>query len=156
LPRVGAGPGASAETITTAFFLGMALSAVPVGRAALGRVGGGPVTIAGLALLVFGSALVSRVDGAAAVLVVSALLGAGLAAAQNGLVAWSLCAVRTERSGLGLGLLLGGGGVALGAFNLVLSVRKPAPESSLLAAAALYGLTVLLLATLRRVVRAQP
>jgi len=156
LPRVGAGPGASAETITTAFFLGAALAAVPVGRAALGRVGGGPVTVGGLAVLVVGSALVTRVDGAGAVLVVAGLLGAGLAAAQNGLVAWSLCAVRTERSGLGLGLLLGGGGVALGAFNLVLSVRKPAPESSVLAAALLYGLTLLLLAALRRTVRAHP
>ncbi len=154
LPRVGAGPGASAAAITTAFFLGMAAAAVPVGRAALGRVGGGPVTMAGLGLLVVGSVLFPRVDGATPVLLASALLGAGLAAAQNGLIAWSLCAVRTERSGLGLGLLLGGGGVALGAFNLVLSVRKPAPEASLLAAAGLYALTLLLLGVLRRTARA--
>jgi len=156
LPRVGAGPGASAAAITTAFFLGMALAAVPVGRAALGRVGGGPVTMAGLVLLVVGSVLAPRIDGATLVLVVSALLGAALAAAQNGLIAWSLCAVRTERSGLGLGLLLGGGGVALGAFNLVLSVRKPAPEVSLLAAAGLYALTLLLLGVLRRTAQAHP
>ena len=84
----------------------------------------------------------------------SALLGAALAAAQNGLIAWSLCAVRTERSGLGLGLLLGGGGLALGAFNLVLSVRKLAPEVSLLAAAGLYALTLLLLGVLRRTAQA--
>ena len=132
----------------------MAIAAVPVGRAALGRVGGGPVTLAGLVLLVVGSVLAPRIDGAAPVLLLSALLGAALAAAQNGLIAWSLCAVRTERSGLGLGLLLGGGGLALGAFNLVLSVRKLAPEVSLLAAAGLYALTLLLLGVLRRTAQA--
>jgi hypothetical protein len=156
LSRAAAAPGASAAAITTTFFAGMALAAVPMGRAALGRVGGGPVTVGGLALLVVGSVGVFWVDGAAAVLLVSALLGAALAAVQNGLLAWSLCAVRTERSGLGLGLLLGGGGLALGAFNLLLSVRKPAPGSSLLAAAGLYALTLLLLAALRRTVRTPP
>jgi hypothetical protein len=156
LSRAAAAPGASAAAITTTFFAGMALAAVPMGRAALGRVGGGPVTVGGLALLVVGSVAVFWVDGAAAVLLVSALLGAALAAVQNGLLAWSLCAVRTERSGLGLGLLLGGGGLALGAFNLLLSVRKPAPGSSLLAAAGLYALTLLLLAALRRTVRTPP
>src|SRR5215469_8361813 len=45
LPRAGAGPGASAAAITTALFGGLALAAIPMGRMALGRVGGGPVTV---------------------------------------------------------------------------------------------------------------
>ncbi|HUM13543.1 MAG TPA: MFS transporter [Myxococcaceae bacterium] len=154
LPRIGAGPGAPAAAITTAFFLGMAVTAIPVGRLALGRIGGGPVTIAGLCLLVGGAALLPLVQGAAAVLSVAAVLGAGLAAVQNGLFAWSLVAVRTERAGLGMGLLLGAGGLALGLFNLLLAVRRPAPGASLLAAAGLYALTGVLLAGLRRTVRA--
>jgi len=153
LPRAGAGPGASATAITTAFFCGLALAAIPVGRIALGRLGGGPVTVTGLLLLVGGSALASQVQGASAVLLVAALLGAALAAVQNGLVAWSLCAIRAERGGLGMGLLLGGGGLALGLFNLLLAVRKPAAETSLLGAAGLYALTGALLAVLHRTVR---
>jgi len=127
-----------------------------VGRIALGRVGGGPVTVAGLLLLVGGTALASQVQGAGAVLLGAALLGAALAAVQNGLLAWSLCSIRTERGGLGLGLLLGGGGLALGVFNLLLAVRKPAAETSLLAAAGLYALTGALLAVLHRTVRTRP
>jgi hypothetical protein len=156
LPRAGAGPGATAEAITTAFFLGLAVSAVPAGRIALGRTGGGPVTVTGLLLLVAGAVLVPLAGGATAVLLLAALLGAALAALQNGLLAWSLCAVRTERAGLGLGVLLGGGGFGLAAFNLFLSVRKPDPTSALLAAAGLYALTLGLLAVLRHTVRAQP
>lgn len=156
LPRAGAGPGASAAAITTAFFGGLALAAIPVGRIALGRVGGGPVTLAGLAVLVAGSVLASRVQGASAVLLVAALLGAALAAVQNGLFSWSLCAIRTEHGGLGMGLLLGGGGLALAVFNALLAVRKPAPDTSLLAAAGLYAVTVALLAALRRTVPARP
>jgi len=156
LPRAGAGPGASAAAITTALFGGLALAAIPMGRMALGRVGGGPVTVTALAVLVAGSALASRVEGAGAVLLVAAVLGAALAAVQNGLFAWSLCAIRTEHAGLGVGLLLGGGGLALGAFNLLLAVRKPGPETSLLAAAALYAVTGALLAALRHTVRARP
>jgi hypothetical protein len=156
LPRAGAGPGATAEAITTAFFLGLAVAAIPAGRVALGRVGGGPVTVTGLLLLVGGAALVPAAEGATAVLLLAALLGAALAALQNGLLAWSLCAVRTERAGLGLGLLLGGGGFGLALFNVVLSVRKPDPTRALLAAAGLYALTLGLLALLRRTVRAPP
>src|SRR5678816_652295 len=103
LPRAGAGPGTPAPVVTTAFFLGMALTAVPLGRIALGRVGGGPVTVTGLAGLMLGATAFSHLEGAAAVLLAAALMGAGLAAVQNGLFAWSLCAVRTERSGLGMG-----------------------------------------------------
>jgi hypothetical protein len=154
LPRAGAGPGATAAAITTAFFLGMAVTAIPVGRLALGRIGGGPVTVAGLCLLVAGAPLLLVVDGAAAVLLVVAVQGAALAALQNGLFAWSLVAVRAERAGLGMGLLLGAGGLALGLFNFLLAVRKPAPGTSLLAAAGLYALTLVLLAALRRTVRA--
>ena len=156
LPRAGTGPGASAAAITTAFFAGLALAAIPVGRIALGHLGGGPVTLTGLALLVAGSVLASRVEGGAAMLLVAALLGAALAAVQNGLFCWSLCAIRTEHGGLGMGLLLGGGGIALGLFNVLLAVRKPAPETSLLAAAGLYAITVGLLAALRRTVPARP
>ena len=156
LPRAGAGPGASAAAITTAFFGGLALAAIPMGRIALGRVGGGPVTVTGLALLVAGSALASRAESAGAVFLVAAVLGAALAAVQNGLFAWSLCAIRTEHAGLGLGLLVGGGGLALGVFNLLLAVRKPGPETSLLAAAGLYAVTGALLAALHRTVRARP
>ena len=156
LPRAGAGPGASAAAITTIFFGALAVAAVPMGRIALGRVGGGPVTVTGLALLVAGSALASRVEGAGAVLVVAAILGAALAAVQNGLFAWSLCAIRTDRGGLGMGLLLGGGGLALGVFNVLLAVRKPDAGTSLLAAAGLYALTGALLAALHRRTRARP
>ncbi|HZW90222.1 MAG TPA: hypothetical protein VFF12_14165 [Myxococcaceae bacterium] len=155
LPRAGVGPGASAAAITTAFFGGLALAAIPVGWIALGRLGGGPVTLTGLAVLVAGSLLASRVQGASAVLLVAALLGAALAAVQNGLFCWSLCAIRTEHGGLGMGLLLGGGGLALAVFNLLLAVRKPGPETSLLAAAGLYAVTVGLLAALRRTVPAR-
>ncbi|HZX41946.1 MAG TPA: hypothetical protein VFE93_08925, partial [Myxococcaceae bacterium] len=81
---------------------------------------------------------------------VAALLGGAMAALQNGLFAWSLVAVRTERAGLGMGLLLGAGGLALGLFNVLLAVRRPAPGASLLAAAGLYALTLVLLAVLRR------
>ena len=154
LPRAGAGPGAPAAAITTAFFLGMAVSAIPVGRLALGRVGGGPVTVAGLCLLVAGAALVPLLDGAAAVLLVAAVLGAALAAVQNGLFAWSLVAVQTERAGLGVGLFLGAGGLAVGLFNVLLAVRRPAPGPSLLAAAGFYALTLALLPALPRTVRA--
>ncbi|HVP60919.1 MAG TPA: hypothetical protein VMT11_10195 [Myxococcaceae bacterium] len=154
LPRAAAGPGTPAAAITTAFFLGMALAALPVGRLALGRVGGGPVTVGGLVLLVAFTALLPVAGGGVPVLAVAALLGAALAAVQNGLFAWSLVAVRGERAGLGLGLLLGGGGLALGLVNALFAVRRPAPATSLLAAAGLYALTLLLLATLRRTVRA--
>jgi len=74
----------------------------------------------------------------------AAVLGAAAAAVQNGLFAKSLTAVRGERPGLGMGLLLGGGGLALSLFNAMLAVRKPAPAASLLAAAVLYALTLLL------------
>jgi len=153
LPKAGAGPGASAPAITTAFFLGMALAALPAGRIALGRLGGGPVTITGLAGLTLGAVAFSHLEQAAAVLATAALLGAALAAVQNGLVAWSLCAVRPQRSGLGMGLLFGGGGLALSVFNLTLAVRKPAPGTSLLAAAGLYALTLVALGGLWRTVR---
>ena len=145
LPRAGARPGAPAALVTSAFFLGMALTALPLGRLALGRAGGGVITAGGLSVLVPGAALALVVDGARPILILAGLLGAGLAALQNGLFAWSLSAVRVERAGLGMGLLLGGGGLALGLFNLLLAVRKPAPATSLLAAAALYALTAVLL-----------
>jgi hypothetical protein len=87
---------------------------------------------------------------------VAAVLGGALAAVQNGLFAWSLCAVRTDRGGLGMGLLLGGGGLALGVFNVLLAVRKPDPGTSLLAAAGLYAITGALLAALRRTAGARP
>ena len=153
LTRAGVAPGASASAITIAFFLGTAIAAVPLGRIALGRIGGGPVTVAGLGLLVAGAALVPFAGGAVPVLLLAAVLGASLAALQNGLFAWSLSAVRTERAGLGMGVLLGGGGVALGLFNLLLSVRKLDPGASLLASAGLYALTLGLLAALRWTVR---
>ncbi|HET9035751.1 MAG TPA: hypothetical protein VFN45_06085 [Myxococcaceae bacterium] len=156
LPRAGAGPGASAPAITTAFFVGMALTAVPAGRIALGRIGGGPVTVTGLAVLIVGALAFARLEAAGAVLVAAGLLGAALAALQNGLFAWSLCAVSTERSGLGMGLLFGGGGLALGSFNLLVAVRKPAPGTSLLAAAGLYAVTLLLLGALRQTTRRRP
>jgi hypothetical protein len=156
LPRAGAGPGASAPAITTAFFVGMALTAVPAGRIALGRIGGGPVTLTGLAVLIVGALAFARLEAAGAVLVAAGLLGAALAALQNGLFAWSLCAVSTERSGLGMGLLFGGGGLALGSFNLLVAVRKPAPGTSLLAAAGLYAVTLLLLGALRQTTRRRP
>ncbi|HEY1418584.1 MAG TPA: hypothetical protein VGF41_11795, partial [Myxococcaceae bacterium] len=76
LPRAGAGPGATAGAITTAFFLGLAVAAVPAGCIALGRVGGGPVTVTGLLLLVAGAAVVPLAEGATAVLLLAALLGA--------------------------------------------------------------------------------
>lgn len=154
LPRAGARPGAPAALVTTAFFLGMALAALPLGRLALGRAGGGAVTAGGLSVLVPGAALALVVDGARSVLTLAGLLGAGLAALQNGLFAWSLSAVRVERAGLGMGLLLGGGGLALGLFNLLLAVRRPAPATSLLAAAALYALTAVLLGSARGGLRA--
>ena len=145
------------DDLNAAFFAGMALAAVPTGAPpSVGWAVARSSRSAASRSSSSGSVLVSRVDGATAVLLVSVLLGAALAAVQNGLLAWSLCAVRAERSGLGLGLLLGGGGLALGAFNLLLSVRTPAPGSSLLAAAGLYALTLLLLAALRRTVRTHP
>jgi hypothetical protein len=156
LPRAGAGPGAPAPAITTSFFLGMALSALPAGRTALGRIGGGPVTLTGLAGLMLGAITFPHLEEAAAVLLTAALMGAALAAVQNGLFAWSLCAVRTERSGLGMGLLFGGGGLALASFNLLVAVRKPAPGTSLLAAAGLYAVTLALLGALRQTTRRRP
>ncbi len=75
---------------------------------------------------------------------------------QNGLFATSLTAVQGERPGLGMGLLLGGGGLALSLFNTMLAVRKPAPATSLLAAAVLYALTLLLLRGLRGAGQAVP
>jgi hypothetical protein len=154
LPRAGAGPGASAADLTRMLFLGTALAAIPLGRLALGRIGGGPVTAGGLALLVVGAALAPQLDGAGAVLACAALLGAAVAAAQTGLFATSLSAVPATRAGLGMGLLLGGGGLALSVFNAVLAVRKPAPSSSLLAAAGCYALSLLLLGGIRRELRA--
>lgn len=71
--------------------------------------------------------------------------------------AWVLFGVGTSSAlafGLGMGLLLGAGGLALGLFNLLLAVRKPTPGASLLAAAGLYALTGVLLAGLRQTVRA--
>jgi hypothetical protein len=149
LPRAGAGPGAPAAAITTAFFLGMAIAALPLGLLALGRSGGGRVAAAGLGALVLGTSVPLVVTGAAPVLACAALLGAALAAVQNGLFASSLTAVRGERPGLGMGLLLGGGGLALGLFNAVLAVRRPAPATSLLAAAGLYALNLVLFLGLR-------
>ena len=154
LPRAGAAPGAPAALITTAFFLAMAMAGIPLGRLALGRVGGGPVTAGGLGVLVLGAAAPLVLAGSVPVLLCAALLGAALAAVQNGLLAYSLSAVRVERAGLGMGLLLGGGGLALGLFNLLLAVRRPAPATSLLAAAGLYALTLVLLRGVRRGVRA--
>jgi hypothetical protein len=154
LPRAGAGPGAAARTIVTAFFLGTAVASIPLGRLALGRLGGGPVTAVGLAALIVGVAVTPMLDRAGAVLLCAALLGAALAAVQNGLFAYSLSAVRIGRAGLGMGLLLGGSGLALGLFNLLLAVRRPAPATSLLAAAGFYALTLLLLPGVRAGARA--
>lgn len=156
LPRAGAGPGAPASAITTAFFLGTATASIPLGALALGRAGGGRVAASGLAVLVLGAALPLALAGAAPVLACAAVLGAAAAAVQNGLFATSLTAVRGERPGLGMGLLLGGGGLALSLFNTVLAVRKPAPATSLLAAAVLYALTLLLLRGLQGSRRAVP
>lgn len=149
LPRAGAAPGAPAARITTAFFLATAMAGIPLGRLALGRVGGGPVTAGGLGVLILGATAPLVLAGPVPVLVCTALLGAALAAVQNGLLACSLSAVRVERAGLGMGLLLGGGGLALGLFNLLLAVRRPAPATSLLAAAGLYALTLGLLRGVR-------
>jgi hypothetical protein len=155
LPRAGAGPGASAAAITTAFFLGVAGAAIPLGRLALGRGRGGRIAAAGLGVLVLGTALPLLFTGATAVLACAVLLGAALAAVQNGLFASSLTAIRGERPGLGMGLLLGGGGLALGLFNAALAVRKPAPATSLMVAAGLYALTLLLFQGLRSAPRSQ-
>ncbi|MGZ3480401.1 MAG: hypothetical protein ACXU81_08630 [Myxococcaceae bacterium] len=154
LPRAGAGPGAPAAAIATAFFLGTAIASIPLGILALGRAGGGRVAAGGLAVLVLGAGLPLAIAGAAPVLACAAVLGAGAAAVQNGLFATSLTAVRGERPGLGMGLLLGGGGLALSLFNAMLAVRKPAPATSLLAAAVLYALTLLLLRGLQGARRA--
>ncbi|MGZ3447083.1 MAG: hypothetical protein ACXU88_15460, partial [Myxococcaceae bacterium] len=154
LPRAGAGPGAPASAIATAFFLGTAIASIPFGILALGRAGGGRVAAGGLAVLVLGAGLPLAIAGAAPVLACAAVLGAGAAAVQNGLFATSLTAVRGERPGLGMGLLLGGGGLALSLFNAMLAVRKPAPATSLLAAAVLYALTLLLLRGLQGARRA--
>ena len=154
LPRAGAGPGASAADLSRALFLGTALAAVPLGRLALGRTGGGPVTAGGLVVLIVGTAVAPLLDGPGPVLPCSALLGAAVAAVQSGLFATSLSAVPVDRAGLGMGLLLGGGGLALGLFNLLLAVRKLAPASALLAAAGCYALTLLLLGGIRRDLRA--
>ena len=150
LPRAGAGPGAPAASITSAFFLGMATVAIPLGLLAFGRSEGGRVAVGGLGALVLGAGLPLVITGAGAVLACAALLGAALAAVQNGLLASSLTAVRGERPGLGLGLLLGGGGLALGLFNAGLAVRRPAPATSLLTAAGLYAVTLVLFLGLRR------
>jgi len=143
LPRAGASPGATAPAILTAFFLGAAVAGIPLGRLALDR-GGRAVTAAGLGTLAVGAAAALLLGGGTPVLIWAAVLGAALAALQNGLFAFSLSAVRL-RSGLGMGLLLGGGGAALGLFNALVAVRRPVPGSSLLAAAALYALTLVLL-----------
>jgi hypothetical protein len=108
-------------------------------------VGGGPVTALGLAVLIAGVAVAPMLDGAPVVLLAAALLGAALAAVQNGLFAYSLSAVRVGRAGLGMGLLLGGSGLALGLFNVLLAVRRPPATTSLLVAGGLYALTLLLL-----------
>jgi hypothetical protein len=55
-----------------------------------------------------------------------------------------------------MGLLFGGGGLALGVFNLLLAVRKPASGTSLLAAAGLYAVTLVLLGAFRRTTRGRP
>ena len=149
LPRAGVGPGAPAPSILTALFLGTAVAGIPLGRLALGRVGGGPVTALGLAVLVAGVAVAPMLDGAPVVLLAAALLGAALAAVQNGLFAYSLSAVRVGRAGLGMGLLLGGSGLALGLFNVLLAVRRPPATTSLLVAGGLYALTLLLLQGVR-------
>jgi hypothetical protein len=149
LPRAGAGPGATAPAIVTALFLGTALAGIPLGRVALGRVGGGPVTAIGLAVLVAGVAVTPLLEGARPVLLAASLLGAALAAVQNGLFAYSLSAVRIGRAGLGMGLLLGGSGLGLGLFNVLFAVRRPAAATSLLVAAGLYALTLLLLQGVR-------
>jgi hypothetical protein len=149
LPRAGAGPGAPAPSIVTALFLGMAVAGIPLGRLALGRVGGGPVTALGLAVLIAGVAVTPVLQGAGAVLLAAALLGAALAAIQNGLFAYSLSAVPVGRAGLGMGLLLGGSGLALGLFNVLFAVRRPAAATSLLVAGGLYALTLLLLQGIR-------
>lgn len=144
LPRAGAGPGAPASAIATAFFLGTAVASIPLGFLALGRTGESRVATAGLVVLALGAALPLALGGAAPMLACAAVLGAAAAAVQNGLFATSLTAVPGERPGLGMGLLLGGGGLALSLFNAMLAVRKPAPATSLLAAAVLYALTLLL------------
>src|SRR5215472_3448029 len=149
LPRAGAGPGAPAPSILTALFLGTAVAGIPLGRVALGRVGGGPVTAIGLAVLIAGVAVTPVLEGARAVLLAAALLGAALAAVQNGLFSYSLSAVRVGRAGLGMGLLLGGSGLALGLFNVLFAVRKPAAATSLMVAGGLYALTLLLLRGVR-------
>lgn len=154
LPRAGAGPGASAERITTVLFLGLALGGIPLGRLAMGRTGAGPVTAGGLAVLTLGAAVPLLVERAFPVLACAALLGGALAGVQNGLFAHSLLAVPLERAGLGMGLLLGGGGLALGLFNLLLAVQKPPPSTSLLAAGGLYALTLALLRGVRSRTRA--
>ncbi len=154
LPRAGAGPGAPASAIATAFFLGTGIASIPLGILALGRAGGARVAAGGLAGLVLGACLPLAIAGAAPVLGCAAVLGAGAAAVQNGLFATSLTAVRGERPGLGMGLLLGGGGLALSLFNAMLAVRKPAPATSLLAAAVLYALSLLLLRGLQGARRA--
>ncbi len=156
LPRAGAGPGAPASAIATAFFLGTAVASIPLGVLALGRAGGGRVATGGLAVLALGAALPLALGGAAPVLACAAALGAAAAAVQNGLFATSLTAVRGERPGLGMGLLLGGGGLALSLFNAMLAVRKPAPATSLLAAAVLYALTLLLFRGLQGARQAVP
>jgi hypothetical protein len=147
LPRAAASPGAPAVAITTALFLGAAAAGIPLGWLALAR-GERAVTAGGLAVLILGAAAPLFLSGAAPVLLCVALLGAALAAMQNGLFATSLSAVRL-RGGLGMGLLLGGGGLALGLFNLVLAVRRPVPGTALLAAAGLYALTLALLQGVR-------
>jgi len=46
-------------------------------------------------------------------------------------------------------LLLGGSGLALGLFNVLFAVRKPAAATSLMVAGGLYALTLLLLRGVR-------
>lgn len=145
LPRHGASPGMSAASLSAAVFCGIAVGAIPAGMLALGRRGGGAVTRVGL--LVVGATALATLPLAARgwALALAVLAGLGVAAVQDGLLALSLTAARPERAGLGVGMLLGGGGAALAAFNIALSIRRPTPQGALLASALLYLLTLGLL-----------
>ena len=143
LPRHGASPGMSAASLSAAVFCGIAVGAIPAGMLALGRRGGGAVTRVGL--LVVGATALATLPLAARgwALPLAVLAGLGVAAVQSGLLALSLTAARPERAGLGVGMLLGGGGAALAAFNIALSVRRPNPQGALLASALLLLTLVL-------------
>ena len=122
-----------------------------------GRVGGGPVTVGRLALLVVGSELVSRVEGAAAVLVV---VGAPRCGARGGAErSPRLVAVRgahrAERAGTGPS--------PRGRRRRARGVQPPAIGEKAQRRGAhssprrgCYTLTLLLLAALRRTVRSHP